>query len=81
MKKLLFILAIVLVSCSADETKQTVEEQNCYSIISRGFDSRGNFIIINYSNFVQKRYSVSDYQDYINQSQLCEPINLTEQPL
>lgn len=82
MKKLsITLFAFILFSCSTNEDKQITPEQTCYNIIARGYDSRGNYIIINYSEFVQKRYKVNNYQDYIGQSQLCDPITLTEQPL
>jgi len=81
MKKLFIILALTLFSCSSDETTEQVQENKCYQIISKGFDSRGDFIIINYSSFEQKRYQVGDYLEYLNQSTICEPINLTQQAL
>lgn len=81
MKKLLLILALVFISCSADETTETQSEQTCYTIIARGVDGRGNYIIVKYADFVNKRYEVSNYQDYLNQSKICTPINLNEQPL
>ncbi len=82
MKKLLIISSFILFGCSTDksETKQP-QQQTCYHIISKGIDARGNYIIINYSNFAQKRYLVDDYTDYLNQTELCEPITLTQQPL
>jgi hypothetical protein len=82
MKKLLIVLAFGLFSCSSDSTESTpVQEETCYNIIARGYDERGNYIIINYANFVQRRYAVSDYQQWLNQTQLCEPITLTQQQL
>ena len=80
MKKLLLILAVVLVSCSAEDTTQT-EQQDCYRILARGEDSRGDYIIINYQDFIQRRYKVDNYLDYLNKTEICEPINLTEQQL
>lgn len=82
MKKL-FILAIVLltVACSSENEKQTEQPQKCYTIISRGYDERGDFIIIKYANYTNKRYQVNNYLDWISQTELCEPINLTEQQL
>jgi len=82
MKKLFLILALFVLSCSNDnEQPQEQQQETCYQIISRGYDARGNFIIVKISNYNNKRYSVSNYQNYINQSKICEPINLTEQPL
>jgi len=81
MKKLLLILAVVLVSCSAEDTTQTEQEQTCYTIVLRGYDNRGDYIIIKYANFINKRYSVGNYLDYMNTDKICEPINLTEQQL
>lgn len=82
MKTLLFILAFVLFSCSSDETTQPEQPQaTCYDIVARGYDSRGDYIIIKYASFTNKRYAVSNYQDYLSQTELCEPITLTEQPL
>ena len=80
MKKLLLIAMIALSGCSAENT----EEQNtnkCYPIISRGEDNRGNYIIINYSSFIQKRYKVANFMNWLDKTELCEPITLTEQPL
>lgn len=81
MKKLLIISAFILFGCSTDKSEPQTQQQTCYPIISKGVDARGSYIIINYSNFVQKRYLVDDYTDYINQNELCEPITLTQQPL
>ncbi len=82
MKKLLIVLVFGLFSCSADKSEETPPQpKSCYNILTRGYDDRGDYIIIKYANFVQKRYSVTNYQDYIGQSQLCEPITLTEQNL
>lgn len=79
MKKLFLILAITLVSCTTDKVENN-PQNNCYDIIARGYDNRGNYIIIKY-NSENKRYMVGNYLDWINQTQICEPINLTEQPL
>lgn len=81
MKKLFIVLALGLFSCSADKSEEPQQTETCYNIIARGYDSRGDYIIINYSSFNQKRYSVDNYLDYIGQAKICEPINLTEQPL
>ena len=81
MKKLLIVLAFGLFSCSSDSTESTPPEATCYNIIARGYDERGDFIIINYASFVHKRYAVTNYLDYLNQTQLCEPITLIQQPL
>ena len=81
MKKLLIVLALTLFSCSSDSEAIQEPDTTCYSIIARGVDERGNYIIINVSDFNQRRYLVPNYLDYIGQSQLCEPITLTQQPL
>lgn len=81
MKKLLIVLAFGLFSCSSDSTEEPTPVATCYNILARGYDSRGNYIIINYQDFIQRRYKVDNYQDYIGQPQLCEPITLIEQPL
>ena len=81
MKKLFILLLFTLLGCSGQDIEQTQPDAMCYDIIGKGYDNRGNYIIINYSNFNQKRYKVEDYSNYINQSQLCEPITLTQQPL
>lgn len=81
MKKLLILSAFILFGCSTDKSEPQPQQQTCYPIISKGIDARGNYIIINYSNFAQKRYLVDDYRDYLNQTELCEPITLTQQPL
>lgn len=80
MKKLLLVLALVICSCSTDDATQN-NDRNCYPIIGRGFDNRGDFIIIKYNETTNKRYSVNNYLDYLNQTQICEPINLQEQTL
>lgn len=80
MKKLLFILAVVLIGCSAED-KQPETQSTCYKIVARGFDERGDYIIVKYGNYNNKRYKVNNYLDYLNQTEICEPINLTEQTL
>lgn len=83
MKKILILFIIILNSCSNDEvTKfpQTVEE-TCYTIIARGYDERGNYIIIKISDFNNKRYQVQNYQNWSKTIKLCEPITLIQQPL
>lgn len=81
MKHLFIILSLALFSCSSDDTQKEQPQPTCYKIISRGLDSRGNYIIINYSSYGQKRYEVNNYLDYLGQNEICEPINLTEQAL
>lgn len=81
MKKLFILFILILNSCSSDTAEQNQPDATCYPIIARGSDLRGDYIIINYSNYNQKRYLVDDYMQYINQSKLCEPITLIEQPL
>jgi len=80
MRKLFVLFILILNSCSTEKAEQQ-QPLTCYNILARGEDSRGDYIIIKISNFVQKRYSVSNYLDYLNQNTICEPINLTEQPL
>ena len=80
MKRLILILVFTLFSCSTEQVEQTQEEQTCYRILSKGFDSRGNFIIIKY-NDEQRRYQVEDYQYYIGRNEICDLSNLTQQPL
>lgn len=80
MRKLFLVFALALASCSTDEVKEN-ENRNCYPIISKGFDNRGDFIIIKYNETTNKRYSVNNFIDYQNQTQICEPINLQEQTL
>ena len=80
MKKLILFIAILFISCSTDEViVGQVVEQTCYPIVSRGFDNRGNFIIVQFGNFNNKRYKVDNYQDYINVNQICDLSNLIEQ--
>ncbi len=81
MKKLFIILALGLFSCQAEKQEEVKPELNCYNILARGTDSRGDYIIINYSDYNQKRYKVDNYLEYLNKSTICEPINLTQQPL
>jgi len=81
MKKLFILFIFILNSCSSENTDAPKPESKCYDILSRGYDNRGNYIIIKYSDFNNKRYSVSNYLDYLNTTQICEPINLTQQPL
>ncbi len=81
MKKIFILFILILNSCSSDSAEQTQPDLTCYNIIARGYDNRGNYIIIKYANFVNKRYLVDDYLNYINQTKICEPINLIEQEL
>lgn len=81
MKKLILLLAIFFISCSTDEIEQSQQAQECYQILSRGYDKRGNYIIIKYESFNNKRYQVDNYQDYIGKNKICDLSNLTEQPL
>lgn len=81
MKKILFILVCVLISCSTDKSDNEQQQQKCYNIIAKGYDNRGDFIIIKYSDYNNKRYKVANYLDWININKLCEPITLTQEPL
>jgi len=81
MKKIFILLAFVLFSCSSEEQPALEVPLTCYNILARGTDQQGDFIIIKYSNYTQKKYSVSNYLDYLNLTKICEPINLTEQAL
>lgn len=81
MKKILFILTFVLFSCSTDKLDNEQQQETCYNIIARGYDNRGDFIIIKYSNYNNRRYKVANYLDWINTNKLCEPITLTQEPL
>jgi len=81
MRKLIILFIIILNSCSSDKAPEPQPSQTYYSIVARGEDNRGDYIIIKVANYTNKRYSVSNYQDYLNQSTLCEPITLIEQPL
>lgn len=80
MKKHILILAIFFISCSSDEVDLGTTEPTCYAIMSRGYDARGNFIIVRY-NEVNKRYKVYNYQNYIGLDEICDLSNLIEQPL
>jgi len=82
MKKLLIVLAFFLFACSSDETETDPNQNNtCYPILSRGYDARGNFIIVKISNYNNKRYKVTNYMDYIGVNEICDLSNLIEQPL
>jgi hypothetical protein len=81
MKKLLIVLAFGLFSCSSSDDSTPAQEAKCYTILARGTSPDGDFIIIKYENFVQKKYAVANYLDWLNQTKLCEPITLTEIPL
>lgn len=82
MKKLIFLFTLLFAfGCSPDEEKKVVQHQTCYNIIARGYDERGDYIIIKYESFNNKRYSVTNYQDYIGKTQICDLSNLIEQPL
>ena len=81
MKKLIIILAIFFISCSTDEIEQSQPEQICYTILAKGYDERGNFIIIKYESFNNRRYKVNNYLDYVGKNTICDLSNLTEQSL
>jgi hypothetical protein len=83
MKKLFILFIIILNSCTANEDMQTPPqaEPTCYPILGRGYDERGHFIIVKISNFNNKRYQVTNYQDWLNKFKICEPITLTQQQL
>jgi len=83
MKKLFILFIIILNSCTSNEDAQTPQqaEPTCYSILGRGYDERGHFIIVKISNFNNKRYQVENYQDWLNRFKICEPITLTQQQL
>jgi hypothetical protein len=80
MKKIFLILLFTLFSCSSDEITNT-QQAECYTILGRGIDARGDFIIVKFSDFNKKRYKVNNYQEYININQICDFTNLIEQPL
>ena len=82
MKRLILILVFALFSCSTDDVQDEPQgSQTCYTILSRGYDDRGNFIIVQISNYNNKRYKVTNYQNYIGVNQICDLSNLIEQPL
>jgi hypothetical protein len=83
MKKLFILFIIILNSCTANEDAHTPQqaEPTCYSILVRGYDERGHFIIVKISNFNNKRYQVTNYQEWLNRYKICEPITLTQQQL
>lgn len=82
MKRLILILVFALFSCSTDDVQDEPQvNQTCYQIMSRGYDARGNYIIIRFEANVNKRYKVEDYRDYLGQQQICDLTNLIEQPL
>jgi len=78
MKNIFILLTFVLFSCSSEEQPTPEVSKTCYNILARGTDQQGDFIIIKYSNYTQKKYSVSNYLDYLNVTKICEPINLTQ---
>ena len=80
MKRIILILLFTFIGCSSDETIEP-QQVECYSILSRGVDARGDFIIVKFSDFNNKRYQVNDYTNYIGQNQICDFTNLIEQPL
>ena len=83
MKKLFILFIIIVNSCTANEDAQTLPQADstCYPILGRGYDERGHFIIVKISNFNNKRYQVTNYQDWLNRFKICEPITLTQQQL
>jgi len=81
MKKILLLIAILCLSCSSDDAPIIESEPTCYKILSRGSDNRGDFIIIKYQNYTNRRYEVNNYLDYVGRTQVCEPINLMQQEL
>jgi len=78
MKNIFILLTFVFFSCSSEEQPASEVPLTCYNILARGTDQQGDFIIIKYSNYTQKKYSVSNYLDYLNLTKICEPINLTQ---
>jgi hypothetical protein len=79
MKNLFIALALIVLSCSSDDEPQAQpQEPICYPILTRGTTPDGDYIIIKYSAYTQKKYAVSNYLDYLNQAKLCEPITLTQ---
>jgi hypothetical protein len=83
MKKIILLLVLFMVSCTTDEVIQipTKNEPTCYPILGRGYDERGHFIIVKISNFNNKRYQVTNYQEWLNKYEICEPITLTQEHL
>jgi hypothetical protein len=83
MKKIILLLFLFTVSCTTDEDMQTPQQADptCYSILGRGYDERGHFIIVKISNFNNKRYQVTNYQEWLNRYEICEPITLTQEHL
>jgi len=83
MKKLLLLtlLFLTLPSCSNTDYNETIPQGTCYPILTRGYDERGNFIIVKISNYNNRRYKVDDYQTYLGINEICEPINLTQETL
>lgn len=80
MKRVFLILLFALFSCSSDEITEP-QQNDCYTILSRGVDARGNFIIVKISDYNNKRYKVDDYQDYIGVNKICDLTNLIEEQL
>ena len=78
MKNIFILLTFVFFSCSSEEQPTPEAPKTCYNILARGTHQQGDFIIIKYSNYTQKKYSVSNYLDYLNTPTICEPINLTQ---
>ena len=83
MKKIFILFIIILNSCTTNDVEQLppIVDETCYPIIARGYDERGNFIIIKYQSNTNKRYKVTDFRDYLGQNQICDLSNLIEQPL
>lgn len=74
MKSILLFIAMLFISCSTDEISQPKEvifTGDCYKIISVGSDSDGGFLILKTGQFTSERYNVSNYNDYLRKSEIC----------
>ena len=70
MKRVFLILLFALFSCSSDEITEP-QQNDCYTILSRGVDARGNFIIVKisqlqYINFIKYRSIITFHIHYIS---------------
>lgn len=86
MRTLIFLLASLAVSCTAEPVKTTPINitSDCGTIVATGEDQRGDYIEVrmpNYNSSQKDRYQVPNYLDYQINQQICDFTGLVKQPL